>query len=528
MRLFAFLFLLPLTLASVQYAVADQGTCSCDFATFHLTAENQGDTLYEEVLRLDSNASVFPSTLSVRLEPGEKRSYSFFGQAACGGPSKSRITLSDSKTSFFTSLSGKTCDGVLLSVTPAEQTACQNQHATFAVRLSNIGRSTQNVTLSTDLNPESYTLAQSASVPSLEDLTYILTVNTPTIPQRLPFKVFAQGNGFDQMQPAILQVNACEGIALEGPDRLTLSVNQSSGLSFTLRNLGLSRRIHVESFCPDFVTKTDHTLLVNATGSFGFSLNVTAAVPGTYACAVFATAEGESRSYSQTVRLDVEGAKKAGGLELLQKTDRIEQNLDAPVTFTLNNTGKRVTVNARLRLSGAQILTVSRNATVDQGKTADLTFTVRGQVLGRLNGSLLLNDTAYPVSLEVIPASLTVEGTTYSTPSGLRVDFTLTNYGNATRVELSTQPAAQGPPGFLDLPQNTQGRLSYVLNTTASALVLSMETNRGTFAVAQPLNNPRPLPQTGLLSFSTPVLAFAIAVLLALGLLYLLYRRSRA
>lgn len=536
LRLLALLALIPLSVASVQFTVEDQSTCSCDFSTFRLFAENQGDVLYEEVLRLESNASVFPKTIDVRLEPGEKKAFTFFGQAVCGGQSISRITISDPKTSLFTTLFGKICDGFLLSVTPAEQTVCQNQHTTYAVHLSNIGRSTQNVTLSTDLNPESYDLAQTLSLPPFKDRNIILTINTPTVPQRLPFKVFAQGDGFEQTQPAILQVKACYGLAIEGPESITLSANQSTALSFSIRNLGSTRGVHIESFCPDFVVKKDVTALVNATGTYLFSLDVKNALPGAYTCSIFATAQGESRSYSQTVRIEVERQhtsngtnivnNRTGDLDAVQKTARIEQNLETPIEFRIENFGIPKTINARLRLPNSQILTLSRNVTLAKGTNVYLSFIVRSNMLGRLNGSLLLNETEYPFTLEVVTSKLTVEGTTYKTSTGLRVDLRVTNFGNPTRIDIFSNPATLGPV-FLELPENAQGRASYFLNTTEPVLIFSMKTNRGSYQFAQTLSNPQPLPQTGLLTLTTPVLAFAIAVLLALGLLYLSYRRSR-
>ncbi|MDP2717178.1 MAG: hypothetical protein Q8P02_00385, partial [Candidatus Micrarchaeota archaeon] len=53
------------------------------------------------------------------------------------------------------------------------------------------------------------------------------------------------------------------------------------------------------------------------------------------------------------------------------------------------------------------------------------------------------------------------------------------------------------------------------------------QTDRGTYESTLDIQDKQPAPQTGLVSYATPVIAFAAAILLALILLYFLYRESR-
>ncbi|HLD76164.1 MAG TPA: hypothetical protein VI874_04045, partial [Candidatus Norongarragalinales archaeon] len=353
---FALFLIVPMIAASIQVSVEDQTTCRCDLATFSVVAKNTGDTQAFDVLYAQTPRNIQPQSVDVTLSAGEKKSFLFYAQSPCGNVASIPVSFRTSTLQTEATLYGKSCDGFTLSVTP-EQTACANQFAQFSVTLANTGRSAQDILLSTDLNQESASLIGRVLVPAHETKNVLLTVNAPAVPQRLPFKVFAENLGVKMEQPAILTVRSCQGISFSGPERIVLTQGGSANATLLIRNIGGSRTIRVEAFCPAFVTAKNVTLTLNASQTAPYSFMVNATVPGTFLCSVFATPADEGRNYLKTVLLEIrpKAAAENGAINVTPRAFSVEKGLESKLVFSLKTDQNR-TVNARLRLENVDVL----------------------------------------------------------------------------------------------------------------------------------------------------------------------------
>jgi len=165
---------------------------------------------------------------------------------------------------------------------------------------------------------------------------------------------------------------------------------------------------------------------------------------------------------------------------------------------------------------------------IQNGEEKNVSFVVKSDELGFANATLWLNKTPYNITLKVVQPTLLINATTYQISQGLRVDYVFTNFGPDVRLNIATNPIVEGP-ATLDLPANTQAFASFKLNATNATthLVLTASTPRGTYVHLQQLYQPKLSPQTGLVTYAIPVLAFAVAVLLALITIYVLHRFTK-
>ncbi|MBI4360343.1 hypothetical protein HY572_01060 [Candidatus Micrarchaeota archaeon] len=520
-RLFLFLLFIAALTAAARFSIDNESTCACQFAAFELDVENLQENQFTTVIQTRSVLPVTPAKLDVRVEGLQTKSYLFNAYAACDlDLGKYAIELPPTgKTGYLTV---KACEGIALRVTSA-QAVCQNQHADFAVEIENLGTTPRDVDLGTDLNVGTYSLAQNVHLENRQKKTVILSVNTNTPPQRLPFKVFARSENFLESQTAIVDVSACQGIRYLAPINVTAFEGQNQTVQIQFQNLGKARTIDVQIFCPAFVYAPPVTTNLNGSATASVPIELRNPPHGTYSCTVFGKPSDEGNSYSHTFRITVQPSRPH--VTIKPQSIPLEQGVTRPVLFEIDNTGTPVTGNVTFESTITdQLEPVPR---LEAGEThAFKTLVLRGRILGQANGSLRIGTQIVPTSVEVTRPTLTFNATVLKAQNGVRVDFVVKNAGNQTNLALASNPATQGPQEVL-VGANQTTTFTLFVPQNATALLLQAQTERGTYETPVDLSNPQDAPTTGFLTFSTPVLAFATAILLALILLYFLYRESQ-
>ena len=423
-----------------------------------------------------------------------------------------------------------------------QQVSCQNDHVTYAITLENLGDMPRNVSLGTDLNPEAYVLPASVQLSARQQKSVVLSVNTNTMPQRLPFRVVARADDQVVFQHALVDVQACTGFRADGPTELSLVAGQSASFDVRLQNLGVTRIVHVQAFCPSFVQSNASRLSVAANQVVSVTLSAQNAPAGRYSCTVLATTEDDGRTFSHTVTLDVQPTAANYSVRPLAIT--LEEGVIHRVGFHVENTGRIESAsvsfvsNATRVISGPSSLSAAREQDVLFVLTTDCSAypfeLTRGGARHvcptSVPGRLTINNQPFSVQVRIVPPTLLFDSKAYAVPGGIRLDFVATNTGNATDLQLSSVPQARGPSTVF-VPSGGQAFFSVFVEGNHSQLVLEAQSDRGTYRHRADLSNPvgggSPGSTTGLITLAAPVIAFSIAVLLALALLYFLYRRSR-
>ncbi|MBI5035864.1 hypothetical protein HZC09_00835 [Candidatus Micrarchaeota archaeon] len=504
------LILAPLAAAGVQYSVADQSTCSCDFATFILHAENTGEEKANEVLTITSEAGVYPKTIDVSLSPGEKRDY-FVTAQACDAGSK-KITFSGRKQ-FSAALSTTACEAFQLIVT-AQQSACTAQQAAFNVEVRNIGRNAQNISLETDLSE--YIMPKSVYLAPWEKKSVPLIVNTPTVPQRLPFKVTAYSETGREEETTLLQLSSCEGLSLKAPEKIDVQINTTVTSRFSITNEGKARMIEVKAACPDFVEFSDFSTILNSSETRSFELSMRSSKPGEYTCTIFAKPEGEAKTYAKTIVISVFSPTPI--ISVSPVFFEVEKDVETPITFTIRNTGAQTTLRTSLE-ANASVYTAGKNLTLKTSEERKLTYVVKAA--NTTKSKLRLGNETHGFELRAIEPVLTINASAHNTSEGVRIDYVFTNLGNATSLNIASEPIMQGP-AKLEIPARSQLFASYLLPENVTEVTLAARTADKTYSYKLSVPEEQsPSAQTGfVVAASTPVMAFGAAILLALLIIY--------
>ncbi len=527
--------------SAIHYAVANQTTCACEFATLKIYAENLQDQRVHDDLTLQSELDVQPGFVDVVLEAGQSRIYPVYVHAACTTkPGDYPVTLLPSGVS--TNVHVKECMGLSLSVTP-EQSSCQNDHVIYAVTVENLGNVPRDVLLGTDLNPESYVMPSSMQLAPREKKSVVLSVNTNTLPQRLPFRVVARAEDQVVYQHAIIDVSACNGFRAEGPASWPLTAGQSTSIDVRFQNLGVSRPVNLQAFCPSFVQANASRVTVGSGQVVRVVLSAQSASAGSYSCTVTASTEDDGRTYSHTVRIDVQSTSANYSVTPLRIV--LEEDVVRDVAFRITNTGRVESAALSFKANATRV--VSGPTRTSTAAEQDVVFVLttdcsaypfeltRGGARHvcpvQANGLLSIGTQSFPIDVRIVPPTLLFDSKTYAQPGGVRVDFVATNLANATDVSLSSSPTARGPSTIF-VPAQGQAFFSVFVEGNHSRLELEARTDRGIYRHRTDLSSPSggngsPGATTGLITFAAPVIAFSIAVLLALALLYFLYRRRR-
>ncbi|MBI2446184.1 hypothetical protein HYV43_07390 [Candidatus Micrarchaeota archaeon] len=538
-----FLLVASSALASaIHYSVANQTTCACEFATLKIHAENLQGTLAHEDLTLASELDVQPGFIDVQLQPAQTKIYPVYVHAACdASPGVYPVRLEPA--GIEASVRVKDCSGFSLTVTP-EQSSCQNEHVLYAVTVQNDADTPRNVSLGTDLNPDAYVMPSSITLLPREKKSVLLSVNTNTLPQRLPFRVVARAEDQVVQQPAVIDVNACTGFRVEGPSDWSLASGQSASIAVTFQNLGVARPVRVQAFCPSFI-QANATRLTVASGQVAAVILAAQSAPaGHFSCTVVATTEDDGRTFSHTVRIDV--LPSAANYSVTPSSIALEEDVVQRFTFTIRNTGRLESASVLFESNATRV--VSGPSTLSAASEQNMTFSLttdcsaypfeltRGGARHvcpfAVQGQLHVNNQSFPIQIRIVPPTLLFDSKVYSDgsglPGGVRVDVVATNLGNATDLLLSSQPRARGPARVF-APAGGQAFFSvFVDNVNATQLIIEAQSERGTYRhraeLTQPVATAGPI--SGLVTLATPVIAFSAAVLLALALLYFLYRRA--
>lgn len=546
---FVFLIVFSSGLSAVHYSLANESVCACQFATFKLHAENPvSEPVYSDVLISAPLPIRSLSELDVQLDGLQSKIIPFDVYAACDAKSADYdIQLMPAgSVPLLASLRVMPCDGLALEVT-AQQTLCQNDHADFAVTVRNPSDFPRNVTLGTDLNPDAYSLPQTLQLLPHQNQVVLLRVNTNTLPQRLPFKVVARSDdGVFLEQPALIDVQACTGLRVSGPSDVSLLENASQSFSVEFQNIGAIRTVQLEAFCPAFVRTNASAITLGPSQKAAVAILVQSAPSGSYSCTLRGTSPEDGRVFSHTLVITVTPAVARYSLLPLEFT--LEHGVLQNLTFQLHNDGLSESVpvyfesNATTVLSGPS-KTVARKDqelvffTNTDCHGYDIVLThggARRDCPEPTSGTLKIGGQNPSVRLHVRVPSLVFDSKAYadgsSLPSGVRVDFTVSNTGNATVLQLSGNPASRGPAS-VSVGAQSQAFFSVFVDGNASnmdSFVLQAKTDRGIYSTKTDLSRPESAaPATGLITLATPVMAFALAVLLALALLYLLYRHGK-
>jgi|GEM_PF-5345403 len=537
---FVFLFLLASSaLASaVRYSVADEAACACQFATLKIHAENlQGDAVHED-LTPSSALFVQPGFLDVRLAPLESKVYPFYVQAACD-VSPGDYPVRFEPAGLVASVRVQDCSGFSLQVTPS-QSSCQNEHVLYSVTVRNDADSARNVTLGTDLNPQAYVMPSSVTLLAREQKSVLLSVNTNTLPQRLPFFVVARSEDQVLKQPALIDVQACTGFRAVGPADWLLAVGQSASIEVQFQNLGVARPVSIQAFCPPFVQSNASRLTVGSGRTASVTLWAQDAPAGRYYCTVTATTEDDGRSFSHTVRIDV--APSVANYSVEPSSIVLEEDVVQRFTFSVANGGRlegasvSFASNATRTVSGPSSLSPAASQNVTFALTSDCSAYPFGLTRGgarhvcpaTVQGALRINNQSLLVQVRIVPPTLLFDSKAYRVPEGFRLDVVATNVGNETVLRLSSQPLARGP-ATVAVAAGGQAFFSlFVDDVNATTIILQADADRGTYRHRADLTQAAAQAGslTGLVTLSTPVIAFSLAVLLALALLYFLYRRG--
>ncbi len=540
---FVFFFLCS-GVSAIHYAVANQTTCACEFATFKIHAENlQGQRVHED-LWLQSELYVQPGFVDVLLEPMQSMIYPVYIHAACTtAPGDYPVVLQPSGVTAYVQV--KDCQGFSLTVTP-QQASCQNDHVTYGVTVENLGNVPRIVSLGTDLNPDAYVLPGSVELSAREKKSLILSVNTNTLPQRLPFRVVARADESVVYQHALVDVQACTGFRASGPTRLSLTAGQSQSFEVRLENHGATRIVNVQAFCPSFIKSNASRLTVGSGQVVAVLLKAQAAPAGVYSCTVSATTEDDGRTFSHTLQIDVQPT--AANYTVRPSSVVLEEGVIRRVGFHVENTGRIESAsvsfvsNATRVISGPSSLSAAREQELPFVLTPDCTTypfeLTRGGARhlcpASVPGQLRINNQSFSIQVRIVPPTLLFDSKAYADgsglPGGVRLDVVATNTGNVTDLQLSSVPQARSPATVF-VPSGGQAFFSVFLEGNHSSLQLEARTDRGTYRhradLTAPASGGRPGPTTGLITLAAPVIAFSIAVLLALALLYFLYRRRK-
>ncbi len=523
MRPLFFLLLLTASVFSARFEVDNATVCPCQFGALHVTTTNIQDTPFTTVLSAQSNLSVFPKTAELRA-PANGQTVTVFQTAAACDAAPGDYPVRFEPAGITATVHVNACTGFALSVTPYQGT-CQNQHADYAVRVQNLGANPRTVFLGTDLAPGTYVLGQSVFLNASETKTVILSINTNAVPQRLPFKVVARSDDAYQEQPALLDIAACQGIRFLSGTNFTLLEGASGAFTVRLQNLGKSRTVNLRAFCPPFVTPNATTLQLNGSGIADIGFAATNAPLGDYSCTVFAEPADEGKSYTHTFAIHV--TPTTPHLSVQPTAIELENGVTQSVAFTLTNTGTPINGSVTFTSTRTQQFEPVPAITLGQEqKTA--TLTLSGTSNGNATGQLHVGTILVPLNVTVLASTLLFNATVYTVPQGLRVDYTIQNNGPGTLVRLSSRPQTSGPADAFVAANDSATLTLIVPDANATTLFLQLATDRGTYENTVDLTQPQPAPQTGLVSFATPVIAFAAAILLALILLYFLYRESQA
>lgn len=524
--------------SAIHYSVANQTTCACEFATLKVHAENLQGELAHEDLTLISTLDVQPGFFEVRLQPTEAKIYSVYVHAACDvAPGIYPVRFEPA--GIEASVRVKDCSGFKLEVTP-EQSSCQNEHVLYSVTVRNDADVPRNVSLSTDLNPDAYVLPSSITLLAREHKSVLLSVNTNTLPQRLPFRVVARADDQVLTQPALIDVQACTGFRAEGPALWSLSAGQTASIEVKFQNLGVSRPVRIQAFCPPFVQSNASRLTVASGQAFSVTLAAQTAPAGHYSCTVIATTEDDGRTFSHTVRIDV--LPSSANFSVSPSSIAIEEDVVQRFTFTVRNAGRLESGSVSFVSNATRV--ISGPSSLSSAAEQNLTFLLttdcssypfeltrggaRHVCPASVQGALLINNQSFPVQVRIVPPTLLFDSKAHSVPGGIRLDVVATNLANATDLRLSSQPLARGPASVF-APAGGQAFFSvFIDDANATMLVLQADTDRGTYRHRADLTAAAstPSPVTGLLTLASPVIAFSLAVLLALALLYFLYRRA--
>lgn len=520
-RVFLLLLFVAAFTTAARFSIANESTCACEFAAFELDVENLQDTPFDTVIEPKSELAITPATLDVRVDGLQTQSFLFHAYAACNQDA-GNYAIELPPTGKTTYLTVKACQGIALRVTAA-QAVCQNQNADFAVEIENLGATETEVDLGTDLNPGTYSLPKRVTLEPRQKKAVILSVNTNAVPQRLPFKVFARAGDFLESQPAVLDVSACQGIRFLSPNNVTAFEGQNQTVSIQFQNLGKARTVDVQTFCPAFVTAPRTTLALNGSGIAVVPIELRNPPNGAYSCTVFATPSDEGNAYSHTFRVHVQPSQTH--VTVQPSSIALEQGVTRPVIFQVDSTGTPVSGNVTFESTITDQLEPVPRMEASETHTFK-TLHLRGRILGTATGTLRIGSVNVPTQVEVTRPTLSFNATAFKAPNGVRIDFVVFNTANQTNLALASNPAAQGPQEvFVGANQTTTFTLFVPQNATQ--VFLQVQTDRGTYETHVDASNPRDTPLTGLITFSTPVLTFAAAILLALILLYVLYRESQ-
>lgn len=531
-----FLAFLSWPVSGVHYSVSNQTTCACEFATLKLHAENlQGQFVHED-LSLVSNLETQPGFVDVQLEPGQTKIFPVYVHASCQTP-PGVYSVSFEPAQVQAWVKVKDCSVLSLTVTP-EQSSCQNENVLFSVTVENFADFSRNVSLGSDLNPDSYVLPSFVTLEPRQRKTVVLSVNTNTQPMRLPFLVFARAGDQVVQQAAVIDVGACSGFRADGPLDWPMLAGQNSTIVVRMQNLGVSRLVTFKAFCPSFV-RANATRLTLASGqSADVELDAESAPFGSFTCTVLATTEDDGRTFSHTVSIDVRPLVSNYSVEPASIT--LEEGVVQRFSFGVKNSGRLET--ASLTFSSNATRVVSGPSFLSPLEVQNATFALvtdcsaypfnltrggaRPLCPQSVEGFLRIDDTLFPINVRIVQPSLVFDSKAYAVQGGVRLDVVVTNLGNATELHLSSLPRARGPATVL-VPAFGQAFFSVFVDVNASRLDLEAQTERGTYLYRADLSVAAGAGSiSGLVTFAVPVVAFSLAVLLALALLYVLYRRG--
>ncbi len=524
-------------LSAVHYSVANGTTCACEFATLKIHAENLQGELAHEDLTLISALDVQPGFFEVRLQPAETKTYPVYVHAACDvAPGVYPVRFVPA--GIEASVRVKDCSGFRFEVTP-EQSSCQNEHVLYSVTVRNDADVPRNVSLSTDLNPDAYVMPASITLQAREHKSVLLSVNTNTLPQRLPFRVVARADDQVLTQPALIDVQACTGFRAEGPAQWSLSAGETASIEVKFQNLGVSRPVRVQAFCPPFVQSNASRLTVASGQLASVTLSAQTAPAGHYSCTVIATTEDDGRTFSHTVRIDV--LSSSANYSVLPSSIVIEEDVVQRFTFNVRNAGRLESGSVSFVSNATRVVSgpSSLSAAAEQNLTFLLTTDcssypfeltrggARHVCPSSVQGALHINNQSFPVQIRIVPPTLLFDSKAQAVPGGKRLDVVATNLGNATDLRLSSSPLSRGPASVFAAAGGQAFLSVFIDDANATTLTLQADTDRGTYRHRADLSSAGSTPSsvTGLLTQASPVIAFSLAVLLALALLYFLYRR---
>ncbi len=540
-RLILFFLVFASAATAMHFTASNATTCACNFATVRIAAENLQAEPASQVIAVESPLFISPASFNISLEALEKKAYSVQAYASCGTqPGVYPVSFVGSEKQAFVKV--KQCQGFSMVMT-AMQSSCQNQHADFAVSLENLGDDARVVSISTDLNPSAYVLPAKVSLGSREKRSVVLSINTNTLPQVLPFKVVARSEDYYEEQPAVVDVRSCTGLRMDGPRLVGLVEDQSIDVALKVLNLGVGRSIKVESFCPPFVRVNASTVLLGSNQFATVLLDVNNAPSGNHTCSISAKSLDDNVQALHTLRFEVTPTRSR--YTATPSEISMENGVITNVSFTLRNAG--LFSSDPVSFKSPSLKVFSGPSKTQKREEQELSFLIQsnltastpGQytqggyrrpgyvlVAGNTTAVLQVGNFTHAIAVDILPPSILFNASVVQVDGGFRVDFVATNLGNETVMRFASVPASQGPLA-LEMAPDSQQHFSLFVPGNETSMVLEATTDRGVYRTRVDFSSARPSTTTGLVTFAAPVIAFGVAILLALTLLYLLYRRSK-